>query len=370
MLVGKKLRILMIFGTRPELIKLYPLIKEFRQSGKIQLTVLSTNQQRDFLPDLYRFFKIYPEQELNFTPDKISPEGLVAKMLDLLCEKSFSNQDFDYVLVQGDTASALAGARYAEWINVPLIHLEAGLRTYDLKNPFPEEMFRTEISRLSKIHLCPTIRNAQYLEAESYRDNIYVVGNTAIDTLREYLPLVEKIDQNDRSEKKIFFSCHRRENFPDAIKAYLAELKTILENDTSIHLLISSPINREFRNLVNQWAKDLVGRITWKTPVNYLETLSLLSSCQLVLTDSGGMQEELSVIATPAIILRTKTERAEVSELDNIFFINQQSPFFIEQATLILGAEKEQAVFRQSSPFGDGMAAPRITSILQQYLPS
>jgi UDP-N-acetylglucosamine 2-epimerase (non-hydrolysing) len=330
------MKILVAFGTRPEWLKIKPLIHEL-DINKIQYSLFFTGQHIDLLKDINVDYSIEQKQ--------LSDNRLNSVIANILtC--SIPIENFTHVLVQGDTSSAFAVALWAFNSKVKIIHLEAGLRTYDLDHPYPEEANRQLISRIADIHLCATHDNAACLKAEeTTKDNdIYVVGNTILDNIAHIVPSYGN---------KVLVTLHRRENH-DIIEQWFTEVDKIAEQYSDLEFIL--PIHPN-PNVIKH--KGIFNHVKVVDPLNHTDLIDILKDCRFVITDSGGIQEEASFLNKKIIICRETTERAECLGFHGFLC---ESPSNL--SSLVSKISNNYKV-NSPCPFGDGYSAKKIVKILK-----
>jgi UDP-N-acetylglucosamine 2-epimerase len=329
--------ILLTYGTRPEFIKILPLINELKVNG-VQHKILFTGQHENLIETVNADFVIksnfYGENRL---------DNILQNCLNL---NPYFYDGVDYLLVQGDTTSALGLALTAMNHNIKVIHLEAGLRTFDKQNPYPEEFNRVIISKIATIHFCPTENNKQNLLNEGISsDNIYVVGNTGLDLLLPY-KLTSKYDNN------ILITMHRRENH-ELIDVWFKEINKIAKSRSDLNFIL--PIHPNPNVLKH---KNLLTHVKVIDALPHDKLLELLKTCKLVITDSGGIQEECSFLNKKCLVCRKITERAEAVGLSTFMV---KDPI---ELSFIFNEHIENFEINIKSPFGDGYSAKKIYNIL------
>ena len=359
---------LVILGTRPEAIKLAPLILALRERGRQTVAVCSTGQHRAMLRGAMRAFSLTPDADLDLLREGEGSAALLGRMLagldDVIGELCPSR-----VLVQGDTLSAYAGALSAFYRRVPVAHLEAGLRTYHMDSPFPEEMHRTSISLLADLHFAPTAEAKENLLREGRREkSVFVTGNTVVDALRYTLrlpapPLLRELPTDRRW---ILFTAHRRENLGRSMEGMFRALRRIVEAHPDV--LAICPIHPNPR--VREAAKLLEGceRIRVIEPPDVVTFHHLLSRAYLVMTDSGGVQEEATCLGVPTMVMRYATERQEGirSGVLRLSGSGEEGIVTLAERLLAPSSEEYEKMKTPSAVFGDGRASARIAKILER----
>lgn len=369
------IKIMTVFGTRPEAIKMAPVVLELQKyPDQIQPIVAVTAQHRDMLDQVLNLFQIQPHYDLDIMAQGQTLFDITCRAMNGLNEV-LAKEKPQLVLVHGDTTTTFAGALAAFYHHIPVGHVEAGLRTGDKYSPFPEEMNRTLTGSLSDLHFAPTATaKANLLRENVLTDRICVTGNTVIDALKATVkpdyeftePLLKTIDY-DKS-KVILVTTHRRENLGEPMRhVYQALRKIVLENkDTQVVFPVHK--NPKVREVVRQELGHVPG-VHLIDPLDYEPFANLLARAYLVLTDSGGIQEEAPALGKPVLVLRDTTERPEAIEAGTVKLIGTDQNRVYEETTLLLSSSKEYAKMAEAcNPYGDGLASKRIVeAILHHY---
>jgi len=366
-------RLLLVFGTRPEAIKLCPLVRELRARDRFQVRICVTAQHREMLDQVLGVFGIEPDHDLNLMWPGQTLSALTARILDGM-EKVLAAESPDLVLVQGDTTTTLAGALSAFYQHIPVAHVEAGLRTGDLGHPFPEEINRVLTSQVTRLHFAPTRRAEANLLAEGVPpERIHVTGNTGIDAVLYVCAALETgrlpaADWSwlDGSRKLIVVTSHRRENFGDGFAREMRALTRLAERP-DVELVY--PVHRN-PNVLGPAHEMLGGRphIHLIEPLPYVPFVDLLRRAYLLLTDSGGIQEEAPSLGKPVLVLREKTERPEAVEAGTVKLVGTDEERIVREAVTLLEDEAEyRRMTRVHNPYGDGQASRRIGDLLAEY---
>ncbi len=363
-------RVLVIMGTRPEAIKLAPVVRELRERDGVETTVLSTSQHGALLDEAAACFGIQPDEYLA-APAGGGLERMTGQILAALGEP-FERLAPDLCIVQGDTASAFAGALVGFYRGVPVAHVEAGLRTYHIRSPFPEEMHRQVITTLANFHFAPTAAaKRNLLQAGVPAKRVWLTGNTAIDALR--YSLVEgkpkTLPDLPRDARMLLFTAHRRESWGDALREMLAALRLTLEKFPDTYALCPLHPNPAVRGA----AQELLAgcpRVQIIDPPEVTTFHHLLSRAFLILTDSGGIQEEATALGVPTLVMRHATERTEGIRAGVLRLVGTdcRGIFSAAEELLLPGSEAYAAMRHPSGAFGDGHAARRIARILGGWL--
>ncbi len=349
-----------IIGTRPEAIKMAPIIKGLAHFPKISLRVIGTGQHLSLLNGMLSSFGLALDEHWPFEDGRTHQELLSALMQR--CNRHWSKEKVDLVLVQGDTTSAWAAAQAAVLMNIPVGHVEAGLRTYRLDAPFPEELHRQWISRCALLHFAPTKGAFERLKKENVQGEIHLVGNTVVDALEEMHHGTKK-PENARYD--ILVTAHRRESFDGGMERIAASLKILSEQYRIALILHPNPKSKSVfeEELSNHENIDLLA------PVPYAQMPELLMNCRLLLTDSGGLQEEAPSFQLPVLVLRDHTEREELISSGAGILVGTSTEMIVEKSTEILQNEAQyQQMIPKANPFGDGLSGIRIAEICHDWL--
>jgi UDP-N-acetylglucosamine 2-epimerase (non-hydrolysing) len=364
----KKIHIALLFGTRPEAIKLAPVIAELRKNPKqFQTTVVVTAQHREMLDQVLELMQIVPDLDLNLMQPKQTLAGLTAAALRG-CEHVLAQCAPDLVMVQGDTATTLAGTMAAFYQKIPVGHVEAGLRTYDRANPFPEEVNRQMVSIMTDWHFAATQHASQNLLAEGIRrSKIFVTGNPVVDALdsvlqQKLLGAIPGLGLDPRKRRVVVVTAHRRENFGKPMIEICRALSTLAHRFPHVHFVFPVHRNPQVRKTVQTLLRSAPKNIHRIAPMSYQPFVQLLSHAELVLTDSGGIQEEAPALGVQALILRKVTERPEALAAGARLLPLAHDTIVHAVSQKILKGPKR--LLRRSCPFGDGKAAERIVQAL------
>lgn len=356
-------KIAIIFGTRPEAIKIATLYHELKKNKK-DVKVIITGQHREMLYPVLELFKIKVDYNLEIMKHGQSLSELTGRLIMEL-DVIFKKEKFDYVLVQGDTTSAFIGGLTAFYNKVLVGHIEAGLRSYDIYSPFPEEVNRRMIGVITDMHFAPTELNVENLLKEGYsKDVIYKVGNTVIDALmwikknkQEELKYVrEKYNVHDK--KYILFTMHRRENLGQAMKTVLRAIRDYLKKKRELFLVFPMHLNPKVRECAYEVLSELPNKILIE-PLEYFEFLAIMEGAQYIMTDSGGVQEEAPSFGKPTLILRDTTERPEAILAGTAKLVGTSYENIIKYMDLLEG-ELYEKMSHLNNPYGDGEAAKKI----------
>lgn len=369
--------VLLVFGTRPEAIKLAPVYKEMRKRGdRIRLVCCATGQHRALLDQVLEVFDIRTDYDLNLIKEDqglfhITVSALQGTRDMLLQEKP------DILMVQGDTSSAFAAALAAFYLKIPIAHVEAGLRSYDRFQPFPEEVNRTFISRIADLNFCPTKRAAENLRLEQISpDSIHVTGNTVIDALVQTVALLKehpemRYDLNELElppGRMILVTGHRRENFGPGLANLSHALVDLVQKFQDIFVVYSVHPNPNVRKSV----ENILGsqdRIRVIEPPDYFKFVALMSDSYFIITDSGGIQEEAPSLKKPVLVARNVTERPEAIESGAAILVGTDRQRIVAEASRLLeDTSHYSSMIIEESPFGDGQASERIVDVVETFM--
>ena len=370
-MVGTK-KITVVFGTRPEAIKLAPVIKELGLLPDFfQLVIAVTGQHREMLDQVLVLFGIKPDYDLKIMEEEQSLSQIVVRSLGGL-QEIFARERPDMVLVQGDTATTFASALAAFYNKIPIAHIEAGLRTGKKDSPFPEEMNRKLTSALADIHFAPTNLALENLEKEGIaRSKIYVTGNTVIDAL--YLVAnrdfdLSKVGININGKKLILVTAHRRESLGAPLKSICEAIVKIAEKHSDVATIII-PVHKN--PVVQETVREALGGILGIKlidPLPYEPFVHLMKSSYLILTDSGGIQEEAPSLGKPVLVMRRNTERPEAVMANTVKVVGTRTEDIVREVEkLLLDEEEYKKMSRSINPYGDGLASKRIVQALLHY---
>tara|TARA_B100000575_G_scaffold294202_1_gene308611 strand:- start:30041 stop:31153 length:1113 start_codon:yes stop_codon:yes gene_type:complete len=366
------MKVLFVIGTRPEAIKLAPVVLECKQKKGIEALVCSTGQHKELLDSAFEQWCLVPDIELEVMQAGQGLNELLSKLLSQL-DMVLSDTKPDCVVVQGDTSSCLAGALASFQREIPVYHVEAGLRTYDKSAPFPEELNRQMVSRIAHVHFAPTEKNKQALLREGISDNdILVTGNTVIDALimcqnkmtPESNPEIQKLQGiYDPQKKLLLVTGHRRENMGAGFLELIDALRE-LASDPSLQIIIPLHLNPAVREPMIQALGKTEG-IYLIEALGYEAFIWLMSKSFLIISDSGGVQEEAPSLNKPVLVLREQTEREEVVEAGTVRLIGTRKEAIVHGVQeLIEDEDKYIKMTQKPNPYGDGMAAKRIVDFL------
>lgn len=365
-----KIKVITIFGTRPEAIKMAPLVKELQKRPEIDSKVCVTAQHREMLDQVLRLFNISPEFDLDIMKDRQNLAGITTRVLNGL-QEVFKNEKPDIVLVHGDTTTTFAGALAAFYNQISVGHVEAGLRTFNKYFPFPEEMNRKLTGALTDLHFSPTTSSKQNLLREGVSENdIFVTGNTVIDAMEHtvddnYIFNNEELNFLDYKNKKIIMvTAHRRENWGEGIENICKALKDIVTKNQDVELVYLVHLNPIVRDTVYKYLDGING-VHLLPPLDTKETHNLMNKCYMVMTDSGGLQEEAPHLGKPVLVLRDVTERPEAVKAGTVKLLGTNYEKIVEEANLLIrNEEMYNNMSKAVNPYGDGKASERIVDAI------
>ncbi len=361
--------IMVVFGTRPEAIKMAPLVKELKTCSQLNTKVCITAQHREMLDQVLEAFNIEADHDLNIMQERQTLAGITVKALKGL-HRIFESERPDVVLVHGDTTTTFAGSLSAFYNKIKVGHVEAGLRTFDKYFPYPEEMNRKLTGALADFHFAPTETNRRNLINEGVKDEkIYVTGNTVIDALKttvnkEYCFNTKALRSLDFSKRILLVTAHRRENWGEPLRQICRALKEIANRYEDIEVVYPVHLNPAVRETAGEILGGLP-RVHLIEPLDVLELHNIMSRCYMVLTDSGGLQEEAPSLGKPVLVLRNETERPEAVAAGTVKIAGTQQNKITELAYELLDSKEEyDKMAKAVNPYGDGSASRRIAQAL------
>jgi UDP-N-acetylglucosamine 2-epimerase (non-hydrolysing) len=376
---NKKIRVMIVFGTRPEAIKMALLINILKNNPIFHVCVCVTGQHREMLDSVLNFFELSPDYDLNIMSKNQNLSKITSKVL-LGLEQVFSEFSPDLVMVHGDTTTTLAAAISAYYHQIPLAHVEAGLRTGNSYSPWPEEINRKLVASIASLNFAPTEHSRKNLLKENISSSsIFVTGNTVIDTLFFSLSKIQTDDSLmsyintqfhylNYEKKIILVTGHRRENFGDGFKSICQALLDISKRD-DVQIVYPVHLNPNVKEPVMTYL-DGVKNITLIEPLDYLPFVYLMSKAHIILTDSGGIQEEAPSLNKPVLVMREKTERQEALEEGIVKLVGISSIEITNSVTELLeNPNLYDNMTNGINPYGDGLASKRIESILLEKYP-
>lgn len=369
----EKLKIMSIFGTRPEAIKMSPLVKELEKHEEIQSIVCVTAQHREMLDQVLEIFEIKPDYDLDIMEKKQTLSSITAKAIKGL-DEVLEKEKPDMILVHGDTSTTFCGALTAYYHQVKVGHVEAGLRTYDKYQPFPEEVNRCLTGVLADLHFAPTPLSKENLLRENVSsDGIFITGNTVIDALShtindDYVFTLDALNKVDFKNKRVIvMTAHRRENLGEPLADICNGVKKLVEDFPDIEVVYPVHKNPAVINTVHGILGDME-RVHLIEPVDLSDMHNMMSRCYMVFTDSGGLQEEVPSMGKPVLVLRNVTERPEGVTAGTLKLVGTDSNRIYKYAEELLTNEHAyDAMSNAKNPFGDGLASKRIVENILYY---
>ena len=364
-----KLRIMSVFGTRPEAIKMCPLVKELASRPEIESLCCVTAQHRQMLDSVLEVFDLKPDWDLDIMTPRQTLSTITSKCL-LGMDEAIDALKPDMILVHGDTSTTFAGALSAFYHQVPVGHVEAGLRTYDKYSPFPEEMNRKLVSAIADLYFCPTVNNRENLVKEGIANGLFITGNTVIDALKttvrkDYTFTTEELNHLPYEEKKIILvTCHRRENYGEPMKHIMLALRQIAEQHEDVEMVYPVHLSPVVREAVDKCLRG-APRVHLIDPLPADEMHNLMARCYMVMTDSGGLQEEAPALGKPVLVLRRETERPEAVAAGTVKLAGVVQDDIVTMAErLICDKDAYARMAHAVNPYGDGNACRRIADAI------
>lgn len=370
----RPIKVLSIFGTRPEGIKMCPLVKALDKDERFESLVCDTAQHREMLDAVLEVFDVNPQYDLDIMAHGQTIIDISNKVLRGV-DSVIKECNPDIVLVHGDTSTTLNGALAAFYNKVPVGHVEAGLRTYDIYSPFPEEANRKLTGAITTLHFAPTTTNEKNLLREGVDPkSIFITGNTVIDALLSVIDKDLKFEQevlNDidyKNKNVILLTTHRRENWGEPMENIFKAMIKLVREDESIEVIFPMHKNPSIRELAHRYFDEYKGRVHLIEPLEYVEFANLMERVKLIMTDSGGIQEEAPTLGKPVMVLRTETERPEAVEAGTIKLSGIETEnIYNEAKELLTNKESYDKMAKATNPYGDGKACERILDHIADY---
>lgn len=365
------MKVFVVFGTRPEAIKMCPLVLELQKTEGIECIVCLTGQHKEMLQQVMEAFAVKADYNLEIMKDRQTLTTITTSILEKI-EPVLKQERPDIVLVHGDTTTSYAAALAAFYQQIPVGHVEAGLRTGDIYSPFPEEMNRLLTDRISTVYFAPTEQNKNNLMREGIVENIHVTGNTVIDAFHstvkdEYLFCEEKLRTiNFEEHRVVLVTAHRRENLGQPLENICNAIKRLAEVHKDVVFIYPVHLNPAVRDTVFSILSE-VENVMLIEPVDVLDMHNMMSRCFMVMTDSGGIQEEAPHFGKPVLVLRTETERPEAVEAGTVMVVGvSEDVIFAEAEKLLNNVDDYEKMARAVNPYGDGHASERIVQVLKE----
>ncbi|AVR46902.1 UDP-N-acetylglucosamine 2-epimerase (non-hydrolyzing) [Christiangramia fulva] len=371
------MKVAVIFGTRPEAIKLAPIIKELEKNGFLDVTVISTGQHKEMLEPILEWFEISPDYDLELMKPNQTLSSLSALCIERL-EVVLNKISPDLLITQGDTTTAFISSLVAFYNKIKVAHVEAGLRTYNNLSPWPEEVNRNLISKIADFHFAPTDNNKNNLLQENVtKEKVFVTGNTVIDAL---LFSAEKVTKENiypeeleafftgglKEKKLVLITGHRRENFGKGFIGISEAIRALANSNPNVYFIYPLHLNPNVQETVREYLSDLEN-VKLIKPLGYPEFISAMKRSTLILTDSGGVQEEGPGLGKPILVMRDNTERPEALKHGTVKLVGTNKSNIINAVQeLLSNKEIYDKMANAVNPYGDGTAAKQIVSILQE----
>ena len=358
-----KKHLLFVFGTRPEVIKLAPLISVLRKNGKLSIEICNTEQQKELSNQAMNYFGIKPDISLDVMTANQTLTNLQAKLMKNL-QIVFDRKHYDGVVIQGDTMTVLAAALVSFYNKVPVFHVEAGLRTQDLYSPFPEECIRRLVSRIAELHFAPTEMEKEVLLSEGISEKkVYVTGNTSIDAVKALVG--DYVYQNKKHNKQILVTVHRRENQGKKLLNIISAVKALAQEFPDFNFVLPVHPNPNVKNIIES-SLSCETNIDLCPPLDYPELITRMAHSSMIMTDSGGIQEEATLFGIPIIVLRDSTERMEGVYSGHSYLVGTEQEKIISMVSYFLRGGKQR--ISKLYPYGNGTASVMISQVIEDYL--
>ena len=367
----KKVKVMSIFGTRPEAIKMAPLVKELERREEIESIVCVTAQHREMLDQVLETFEIKPDYDLNIMKQGQTLGNVTTRALNGV-EKVIKENQPDIVLVHGDTTTTFAGALAAFYNQVAIGHVEAGLRTYDKYSPFPEEMNRQMVDCMTDMYFAPTeLSKANLLKENINEEKIYITGNTAIDAMSTTVDsdyTHPELDWINNNERMILLTAHRRENLGEPMRHIFKAIRKIVDEFEDVKVIYPIHMNPKVREVAKE-IFDGCDRVKLIEPLEVFDFHNFQNKSFIILTDSGGIQEEAPSLGKPVLVLRDTTERPEGIEAGTLKLVGTDEDVIYEETKkLLTDKEQYEKMSKASNPYGDGHASERIVdAIIEKF---
>lgn len=366
-----KIRVLSVFGTRPEAIKMAPLVLELQNRPEFVSMCCLTGQHRQMLDSVMEIFELKAEYDLDIMEKQQTLSTITTKTI-LGMDKVLEEAKPDLVLVHGDTSTTFAGALAAFYHRVTVGHVEAGLRTYDMYSPFPEEMNRTLVGDIARLHFSPTVANAENLRKEAVQGDIFITGNTVIDAMRttvrpDFVFANPELNALDFGKRVITLTCHRRENYGQPMEDIMAAVRHIVEKYEDVEVVYPVHLSPVVQECARRNLGDLK-RVHLIEPLDVNEMHNLMARSYMIMTDSGGLQEEAPAMGKPVLVLRKETERPEAIAAGTVKLAGVDKDEIIRLASELLEDEiVYQSMAKAVNPYGDGTACARIAEAIKWH---
>ena len=366
-----KIRVLSVFGTRPEAIKMAPLVLELQKRPEFVSMCCLTGQHRQMLDSVMEIFELKAEYDLDIMEKQQTLSTITTKTI-LGMDRVLEEAKPDLVLVHGDTSTTFAGALAAFYHKVAVGHVEAGLRTYDMYSPFPEEMNRTLVGDIARLHFSPTVANAENLRKEAVQGEIFITGNTVIDAMKttvrpDFVFANPELNAMDFGKRVITLTCHRRENYGQPMEDIMSAVRQIVEKYPDIEVVYPVHLSPVVQECARRNLGDLQ-RVHLIEPLDVNEMHNLMARSFFIMTDSGGLQEEAPAMGKPVLVLRKETERPEAIAAGTVKLAGVNKAEIVRLASELLENEDVyQSMAKAVNPYGDGTACGRIAEAIKWH---
>ena len=365
----KPIKVMSVFGTRPEAIKMAPLVMHLQSRPEFQSICCLTGQHREMLDSVMQIFRLKADFDLQIMQTRQTLSSITSRTL-LGMDSVLEEAKPDLILVHGDTSTTFAGALAAFYHKIPVGHVEAGLRTWDKYSPYPEEMNRTLVGDIAELHFCPTQNNRDNLLREGLRGEMFLTGNTVIDAMQttvrpDYVFQTKALNDLDFTGRRVItLTCHRRENYGKPMENVMQAVKALVERHEDVEVVY--PVH--LSPVVRECAFGILGglpRVHLIDPIDVEEMHNLMARSYLVMTDSGGLQEEAPALGKPVLVLRRETERPEAVRAGTVRLAGVEQEAILRHAEeLLTDREAYQQMARAVNPYGDGHASERIADAI------
>ena len=362
-----KLKVMSVFGTRPEAIKMAPLALELQSRPEIESLICVTAQHREMLDSVMSCFGLSADYDLNIMGKNQTLTDVTTRALTGL-EACFKEAEPDLVLVHGDTSTTFSAALAAFYAKIPVGHVEAGLRTYDRYSPYPEEMNRCLVGRLATLHFAPTAKNADNLRKEAVTGDIFVTGNTVIDAMKYTIGdggfTSDELKGIDFSKRVIAMTCHRRENYGEPMQNIFSAVRDIAIAHPEVEIVYPVHLSPVVRNAAHG-ILDGISNVNLIEPLDAMDMHRLMDKSFMVMTDSGGIQEEAPSLGKPVLVMRKETERPEAVQAGTVKLCGvERDNIFRDAEELLTSNDAYQRMAKAVNPYGDGHACERIADAI------
>ena len=362
-------KVMLVFGTRPEAIKMAPLVKAFQADKEhFETVVCVTGQHREMLDQVLDIFQITPQYDLNIMQKGQDLYDVTSRVL-LGMRNVLQNERPDVVLVHGDTTTSMASALAAFYQQIPVGHVEAGLRTHNIYSPWPEEMNRQMTSRIATYHFAPTALSKENLLREGIQEShVYLTGNTVIDALHLIVKKMKLDKQPQQDRRKVLITGHRRENFGEGFLHICQAIKILAQKYPEVDFVYPVHPNPNVRKVINEVFPSMktTDNLKFIEPLDYLEFVTMMAQASLVLTDSGGIQEEAPGLGKPVLVMRDTTERPEAVDAGTVKLVGTNKDKIVNEVVRLLDDEEwYHQMSHAVNPYGDGHACQRILDVLR-----